>query len=204
MLDFILSLFFGITVTGPRADEVYAAYWQLPKTGIVTQVKIVERKDWGHGENTIGVYYISAKRIEMPTDLDKETFRAVFGHEYGHAFYFQRFNTKAWVDWKTWWDAHIPLMPRWYAETSSQEGWAECFAVRFLGTQSRLFDKKDISLELVKEIDRMISDKAYLSPKEETYAEERVIYLKAPPLKREMGRGYNGYLLSLVRGITSL
>jgi hypothetical protein len=60
----------------------------------------------------------------------------IFAHEYGHHVFFKTLTDEEKYDWQVFWEGHKAAMPTKYARTSMEEGFAECFSLRYWQGQS--------------------------------------------------------------------
>ena len=145
---------------------MWSVYLRLPQYGKNSplSLEVVPLHRWGHSEFTLGVYWTFAAKAEVRADLDKDTFEAVVAHEVAHHVYFKSFNAAKKSVWQAWWDQNVSLMPRLYGQVSASEGWAECFAARFIGLKSYLYEIKKLDPKVIAQVDAML-----VSDKEPTY-----------------------------------
>lgn len=150
-------LFSGLTVTGPRQDEVWETYWQLPRIRSTVPVAIIPFKDWKHGDQTLGVYYIVRGQVEVRDDLDKDTFSVCVAHEYAHAVWHVGLQKALREKWSSEvWVPMASLAARPYCWSSPSECFAECFATRFVGTKSYLYTKP-LDPAIAKKVDEFVA-----------------------------------------------
>ena len=164
------TLFHGLVWAGTplRVTEVYEAYLKLPARGKNDPclIEVVPFYKWSEKPHemdrwTLAYYRKSTDQMTLRGDLDPKTFRVVVAHEFGHHVYFVTFTTKEMTEWQTFWDKNLIAMPRDYARYSASEGWAECYSVRFIGSDSYLYSPElKFSPAIIAEIDRLTAQPA--------------------------------------------
>lgn len=148
-------LFAGLHVSGPRQFEVYAAYWKLPHTTTLLDFATVPEKEWKNGDGILGVYWPGRRHAEVIDSLEPNAFAVCVAHEYGHHYWFTNSNENKRKVWEDFWKANLDLMPREYAKVNREEGFAECFSTRFIGTNCYLYDAP-LSPIVAKKIDEWL------------------------------------------------
>lgn len=159
-----LGLFHGLVWAGPplRATEVYETFVKLPQRGKEDPcaIEVVPMSRWTKYPDALGYYNAGADQMWIRANQDRLLFRETVAHEYGHHLYFQVCSTEDILSWNTFWNENILLMPGPYAKKSASEGWAECYAIRYVGAESSYY-KPGTKLDplIAQEVDRIVAQR---------------------------------------------
>lgn len=125
-----------LTISGDPvgAAAIELAYASFPARGKEhpISVEIVLPEVWGRDDGTVGTYMYFMNRARILGGMTPEDIAFTFAHEFGHHVWHNSLTYRERKDWSKGWTNNRHRMPRVYATSNACEGFAECYAIRFL------------------------------------------------------------------------